>query len=132
MTLPNPTPNAPAAPTVLLVEDDELIRSSTTEMVRDLGYRVVEASSAEEAVGLLGEHDIGVLMANIGLPGMSGDVFAAQARCIRPTLRVVFATGKDHVRGDPADEGGAVLLRKPYDTAAIKVALNKVRARQAG
>ncbi len=132
VNLPKTAPTDPLAPTVLLVEDDELIRSSTAEMVRDLGYRVVEASSAEEAVGLLGKHDIGVLMADIGLPGMSGDVFAAQARCIRPTLGIVFATGNDHVRGDPADDGGAVLLRKPYDTAAIKIALNKVRARSAG
>ena len=131
VTPPNPAAHA-AAPMVLLVEDDELIRSSTAEMVRDLGYPVVETSNAEDAVELLFKHDIGVLMADIGLPGMSGDVFAAQVRSIRPTLAIIFATGNDRVRSDPADEGGVVLLRKPYGPAAIEAALHKVQARPAG
>ena len=124
MNLPPSTPTAPATPTVLVVEDDDLIRSSTAEMVRDLGYPVVEACSAEEAVEL---QDIGVLMADIGLPGMSGDVFAAQARSVRPALGIIFATGNDRVHVDPVDDGGAVLLRKPYDIAAIEAALKKIR-----
>jgi CheY-like chemotaxis protein len=117
---------------VLLIEDDELTRSSTAEIVRDLGYPLVEARSAEEAFGLLEEHDIGVLMVDIGLPGMSGDVFAAQVRAIRPTLRIIFATGNDRVHSDPGDEGGAVLLRKPYDVEALAAALNESLPRAVG
>ena len=115
-------------PTVLLVEDDDLIRTSTAEMVRDLGYPVVDARSAEEAMALIGLADVGVLMADIGLPGMSGDVFAAQA-LIGRRMGIVFATGNEHVRGDPTDETGPVLLRKPYDTAAIQAALEKALTR---
>ena len=125
MDQPKAAATPPDLPTVLLVEDDDLIRSSTAELVRELGYPVLEARSAEEAVELLGKPDIGVLMADIGLPGMSGDVFAAQVRSVRPTMSIIFATGNDRVRGDPADEGGPILLRKPYDTAAIEAALKK-------
>ena len=50
-----------------------------------------------------------------------------RARTIRPTLGIIFATGNDRLRGGPVDEGGAVLLRKPYDQSAIEAAQNKVR-----
>ena len=119
---PVAAPGNATRPTVLLVEDDDLIRTSTAEMVRDLGYPVIDARSAEVAIELIGKADIGVLMADIGLPGMSGDVFAAQA-LIGRRMAIVFATGSDHVRGDPTDETGPVLLRKPYDPAAIDAAL---------
>lgn len=89
---------------------------------------MVDARSAEEAIELIGKTEVGVLMADIGLPGMSGDVFAAQA-LIGRRMGVVFATGNAHVRGDPTDDTGPVLLRKPYDTAAIDAALQKALKR---
>ena len=127
---PLPTPMTRRTATVLLVEDDDLIRASTAEMMRELGHTVLEARSAEEAVELLGNPEIDVLMADIGLPGMSGDVFAAQVRGIRPTIGIVFATGSDLVHDDPSDATGPLLLRKPYDIAAIEAVLDKAQARR--
>ena len=110
---------------ILLVEDDDLIRASTAEIMRDLGYTVLESRSAEEALGMLANPAIGVLVADIGLPSLSGDVFAAEARCLRPTLKIIFATGIAQVRADPRDPAGPLVLHKPYDAAAIEAALRK-------
>ena len=123
------TPTTLRRATVLFVEDDELIRSSTAEMMRELGYEVLEASSAEEAITLIFKADFAVLVADIGLPGMSGDVFAAQVRGIRPNIRIIFATGASTIHDDPRDQTGPVVLRKPYDSAAIDAALRKALAR---
>jgi PAS domain S-box-containing protein len=131
---------APAAPqrvgaavalTVLFVEDDDLVRSSTAELLRDLGHVVTEARSAEQAMAILRQQGVDVLVTDIGLPGMSGDVFAAQARSLHPTIGIVFATGKEHIVSAERDGNGPVLLRKPFDSVGIASALNAAR-RQPG
>lgn len=70
---------------------------------------------------------IDVLMTDLGLPGMSGDVFAAEARAIQAELRIVFATGGELA---PRVVGGGVtpvLLLKSYDRAALAAALAAAR-----
>lgn len=108
---------------ILFVEDDELILASSTEMMRDLGYKVVQSRSAEHAMNLLQQISFDLLVADVGLPGVTGDVLAAEARCLQPNLRIVFATGKDTLRSGCEVGYGPVVLRKPYDSAAIAEAL---------
>jgi|GEM_PF-3250045 len=60
---------------------------------------------------------------------MSGDVFAAQVRSVRPTIGIDFATGNDRVHADAADEAGPVLLRKPYDAQGIAAAIKQALTR---
>ncbi|MBC7954290.1 MAG: response regulator [Cytophagales bacterium] len=136
LVLGKASPQAPAAPidaapvttrstqelAVLLVEDDELVRHSTTEMLLALGHTVTQASNAEQAMALLAQAEVDVLVTDIGLPDVSGEVFAAEARLLQPTLRIVFATGNEHIHAGGDD--GPVLLRKPYDAVAIAAALN--------
>ena len=108
---------------VLLVEHNERIRSSTTELLQELGHTVTDAGSGEAAMVLLRASRIDVLMTDLGLPGMSGEVFAAEARAIQPELRIVFATGSalaPHVVGDGITP---VLLLKPYDRSGLQAAL---------
>ena len=108
---------------ILMVEDDEMIRIATAELMRDSGHAVFEAESAEQAMGILRETAIDVLVTDVGLPGMSGEVFAAEARSLRPALRIVLATGMGHII-DPADgAAGPVLLRKPYDSVGLEAAM---------
>ena len=108
---------------VLLVEHNERIRSSTTELLQDLGHTVAGAGSAEEAMAMLRGTRVDVLVTDLGLPGVSGDVFAAQALAVQADLRIVFATGSalaPHVIGDGSTP---VLLLKPYDRAGLVAAL---------
>lgn len=111
---------------VLVLEDDAVLRSSTSEILRELGHQPFEATDAEEARSLLEQHPFEVLIADVGLPGTSGDVFAAEARMMRPDIRVIFATGQKSIPNLNGDRTSPVLLRKPYDflslTAALKIA----------
>ena len=110
-------------PKILFVEDDEMILANSTEMMRDLGHTVVQSRSAEDAMNLLKRSSFDVLVADVGLPGVSGDVLAAEARGLQPNLRIVFATGKDTLRSSGEVGFGPVILRKPYDITAIAAAL---------
>jgi DNA-binding response OmpR family regulator len=108
---------------ILLVEDDEWVRGTTAELIRELGHQVVEADSAESAMLLLRQTPFDVLVVDIGLPGVSGEVFAAQARSVHTAVRIIFATGGDTVRDIRDGASSPLLLRKPYDIDALAKAL---------
>ncbi len=108
---------------ILLVEDEELLRPQVAEMLQSLGHEVEAVGSSEEAMPVLNRRAIDVLIADVGLPGMSGDVFAAEARVIQPSLRVVFATGLTTLAAAPHEPGGPVLLRKPFGLQDLEAAL---------
>ena len=118
---------ATGATTVLLVEDDELICANTAELMRELGYDVLEAHDAHQALAELRKHRIDVLMTDVGLPGISGDELAQLATDITRHLGVVFATGHDNYQSRIKD---AVVLVKPYNFDDIEGALKKALASQ--
>jgi PAS domain S-box-containing protein len=121
----------PVAPSrgisVLLVEDDELIRASTAEILIDQGFAVVDAASAEGAMALLGSTPVDVLVTDVNLPGLSGPEFADRARTLRPDLGIVFATGDTAAVLAEAD---AVMLAKPYGTDVLVRAVDAAMARR--
>ncbi|MGU3496884.1 response regulator [Xanthobacteraceae bacterium A53D] len=122
-------PARAAQRTVLLVEDDVLIRMNTEEMLRDAGFLVVEAATAEEAMAALQTMTIDVLVTDVNLPGASGPELAATARTLKPDMTIVFATGDPHsVRND----FGAVLLAKPYDATRLAQAIASARSEAQG
>ena len=90
---------SPAQGRVLLVEDDVLIRMMTAEMLENIGLSVLEASSAGEALDILKDQLVDILLTDVGLPGISGIDLAARARSENPALRIVFATGNNSVPG---------------------------------
>ncbi|WP_036167336.1 PAS domain S-box protein [Massilia sp. 9096] len=116
--------NGPAAPRhdapasgglrIVLVEDEDEIRDSTAALLRHLGHQVQEAQDAESALELISKAS-DILITDVQLPGMSGDLLAAQARTLAPGIRIVFATGKGEVNNWP----DAVVLRKPYNLASL-------------
>lgn len=126
-TAPAPLRSAPGAAgqvTVLLVEDDEVIRATTAEMLQASGYVVVDAASAEDAATALQTVPIDVLVTDVNLPGASGPAFAGRARELRPGVGIVFATGD--TAGVPPGTG-AVLLAKPYGADALQAAIAAAR-----
>ncbi len=110
---------------VLLVEDDELIRMNSAEMLSESGFTVLEAGNASLALQTIESEHIDVLVTDIGLPDMRGGELAVEALRRKPDLAIVFATGDSHLP-DGAPET-AVLLMKPYDeeqiVAAVEMAL---------
>ena len=79
---------------ILFVDDDPLIAMSTTEMLEDLGHRVIGANSGLHALDILRSNQpIDLMMTDHMMPGMSGIELAAASRQIRPALPVLLATG---------------------------------------
>jgi PAS domain S-box-containing protein len=108
--------------TVLLVEDDELIRLTATEMLSDLGCKVMEASSAEEGLKALDQAAVDILVTDVGLPGVSGLQLAKDARSLRPDLCIVVATGDSGIQSE-AELLDAVLVVKPYAPETLRRSL---------
>ena len=108
---------------ILLVEDDDESRVNSAELLEVLGHTVLQVRDGEAALALLRSTAIDVLVTDIGLPGMSGEELAACARAALPSLGVVFASGQDN----DSDLAGVVVLRKPYDSAALDQAVRAAR-----
>ncbi len=118
-------PPAPPGLRVLLVEDEEMIRLITADILTDLGHAVLTAGDAASALALLQAHPVDVLLTDISLPGRSGIELAAEAGCRLPQLRVVFASGYDLAPAvmDAHPGPRPVHLPKPYDERELVRAL---------
>ncbi|MDX3900701.1 MAG: response regulator [Sphingobium sp.] len=107
--------------TALIVDDEDLVRASTVHMLAELGYRVIEARSAEEALALLGQGaDVDVLVTDHLMPGLTGTDLAAQVRAIKPGIRVLVISGYADLQGISPD---LPRLTKPFKQNDLAVSL---------
>ena len=123
-------PGATEGETVLVVEDDPHVRASTVEMVRALGYIVLEAADGRAALRLLdAEPGVRLLFTDVGLPdGMNGRQLADEACRRRPQLKVLYATGYARnaiVHQDRLDPG-VELLAKPFTYAGLAKKIRQI------
>ncbi|WP_053080619.1 hybrid sensor histidine kinase/response regulator [Methylobacterium variabile] len=109
---------------VLLVEDDDLIRSTTSEMLTDAGCQLWEVRSGEEALKLLELERVDVLLTDVGLPGISGLDLARTARERWPDISVVLASGDNAVSSEAAFLRASLVV-KPYTPDTLRQTLAK-------
>ena len=106
-------------PTVLVVEDEELLRIIVNDELREAGFEVMEAEDGGKALAILTSgRRVDLLFTDIRMPGgLSGWDVAEQARALRPDLPVIYATGfSDEC---PRIVEGARFFKKPYRPSAI-------------
>lgn len=116
------TRRVPHPCTVLLVDDDALISMATSEMLKDLGHRVVEAPSAGAALDILRAGTaVDVVLSDEAMPGMRGTQLAAEIRASWPELPVILATGYAELPKD--SELKLPLLHKPYSQDDLAAAI---------
>jgi signal transduction histidine kinase/ActR/RegA family two-component response regulator len=116
--------------TVLLVDDDDVVRTTVGLMLEDLGYTVLEASGGAEALAVLRRGDrIDLLFTDVVMPGpINGRQLADEARKLDPRVRILFTSGYTenaiihHGRLDP----GLELLSKPYTRDQLAAKLRRV------
>ena len=122
-----PPPPEGRARRVLLVEDEVLLRMSTTDMLEQLGCSVAGVGSGEAALELLAqEGDYDLLVTDVGLPGISGEELATKVREQYPSLPVVIASGY----GRPSLQGeGIQFVSKPYSSVDLQQALDHTARR---
>jgi len=106
--------NNPA--TILVVEDEVLIRLAVADYLRACGYRVLEASTGEEAQAIFGnDQHIEVLLTDIDLGrGMNGFALAAWVRHEHPDVRILLTSGVARMAQTAGDLCELPLLKKPY------------------
>ena len=106
---------------VLVVEDVALIRITTVDMAEQIGFEAAQAGDAREALALLRDDAaIGILLTDLGLPGMSGRELVVEALKLKPGLKVIIASGYTNPGDLPAGFG---CLVKPFDMRQLRKAL---------
>ncbi|MGN2253551.1 PAS domain-containing protein [Frateuria sp. GZRe12] len=116
--------------TVLVVEDDPQVRDTVIDLIGDLGYRVLAASSGEEALRVL-ETDlpIDLLFSDVVMPGaVKSTALVRGARERRPGIAVLYTSGypRDVIARNGSVEADVELLRKPYSREALAQALSRL------
>lgn len=131
---PTPTPAAPVAAdteqepesknaSVLVVDDDRLVRRFMTESLRSLGYEVRETDNGIDALVLLDAQPVDLLLADFAMPGMNGAELAKAAQLKQPGLPVLIVSGYADSAALEAVLGTAKQLRKPFDMAELGAAV---------
>jgi signal transduction histidine kinase/CheY-like chemotaxis protein len=137
--LPRPNPSVPSSrknTTVLLVEDEQVVRDMVVAALQRRGYSVLPVASAEAAIELLGRPDTAVdlMLSDVVMPGMSGPELVAKIWQARPELPAIFMSGYTGLtieRGQIPD--GVTVLEKPFTgerlDEAIREAISNVDPR---
>ena len=102
-------------PTVLVVEDNFLVRLVAVEFLEDSGFKVVEADSADGAIDLLTTNSpIDAVFSDVQMPGsMDGVELAHWISREKPEVKVLLTSG------NPPEQAGVPILLKPYDLTAV-------------
>ena len=119
--------------TVLLVEDEDAVRSFAARALGQRGYQVLEASTGTEALDVFESHqgDVDLVLSDVVMPEMDGPTLMEKLRRDRPDLKIIFISGyaEDSFRKHLADNEDFMFLQKPFDlkelAAAVKAALQR-------
>jgi two-component system, cell cycle sensor histidine kinase and response regulator CckA len=117
---PGPQPR-PQHETILVAEDEAVVREMVVAALERLGYRVMAASTGEEAVRLIDRlgDEIDLLLSDVVMPGMSGPDLLDRARRTRPELRAIFMSGYTALTIGRPIQAGVTLLEKPFSGARL-------------
>ncbi|XYD11842.1 PAS domain-containing protein (plasmid) [Methylobacterium sp. NMS12] len=122
------TPRAEHGETVLVVEDDDTVRTLVVEVLGELGYATREAPDGLTGLRILqSDARIDLLVTDVGLPGLNGRQLADQARTTRPDLKVLFMTGyaENAAFGAGHLAQGMQMITKPFPVEGLA---SKIRA----
>jgi CheY-like chemotaxis protein len=129
-----PTEHPPVMPrgdeTVLLIEDDAVVRQLTARILRRQGYTVLVATQADEAVQLAADHSqrIDLFLSDVVMPGESGPSVIQRLSADRPAAKVLFVSGYpgDDVSRRGIDEASFRFLAKPYSSEQLAQRVRQV------
>ena len=114
-------PGTKTGVTVLVVDDEAPIREIERRVLEKNGYLVTEASGGVEAIELLAHGaPLELLIADLDMPGLSGDDMVARIRALRPDLKVLYVTGHiDKLMDARLLWEGEAFLDKPFNAAGL-------------
>lgn len=105
--------------TILVVEDDAIVRMLIVDVLEELEFTVLEAADAEEALALVQNTTqvIDLMMTDVGLPDMNGQQLATKVRKLRPALPILFASGYAENIDVP---DGMQVIAKPFSIDQLR------------
>jgi two-component system, cell cycle sensor histidine kinase and response regulator CckA len=124
-----------ATQTILLVEDEHSLRKLTQKILQDVGYKVLEARDASQAMEVASglKADIHLLLTDVIMPGLSGRALAEKLSPARPEMKVLYMSG--YTDGEIAPQGvldpKTTILRKPFKWEELTRAVRQVLASEA-
>jgi len=114
---------------ILVVDDDQVFRESTCEVLNRMGYQTIEAWDGKEAIGRFEKHqdEIRLIFMDILMPGLTGIQASRRIRKIAPDIPIIFLTAYD--RTQPLEpevyEDNAELINKPFRISVLSQAIQK-------
>ncbi len=126
------TPDRPNEPgrTIMLVEDEEMLRGLGVLMLEGDGYRVLAAKDGAEAVEMFSAHkdEIGLVLCDLGLPKLGGREVFLRMKEMKPNVRAIVASGylEPHVRSEILKAGVLDTIQKPYDFREMLVKIRSI------
>jgi PAS domain S-box-containing protein len=117
----------PGHETILVAEDEAVVRDMVVAVLERTGYRVVVASTGEEAVRLIDRmgEEIDLLLSDVVMPGMSGPDLYDRARRTRPDLKAIFMSGYTALAIGRPIPAGITLIEKPFSATRLNEAVRK-------
>ena len=114
-------------PTILIVEDEVLIREYLADVLSEAGYAVLATSNANDAIAMLeSRNDIRLIMTDVNMPGsMDGLRLAEAVRGRWPPIKIIIATGQARPR-DEQIPPGSLFLSKPYHPGTVTAAVQSL------
>jgi len=126
----------PAIPTILIVEDEPMVRRFVRSILAPVGYRVLEAGTSQEAVEQFRTHqgDIDCVIMDLVIPGSGGLDIANELLAIRPQVKILYTTGySGSVMSQSITTGApSSLLPKPFNRDSLLARLRELIPRAAG
>jgi two-component system, cell cycle sensor histidine kinase and response regulator CckA len=127
LTEPEPTQSITAAHTVLLVDDEPLVRRLAERTLQRAGWNVLCAASAEDALEVVNNSVCELLISDIAMPGMDGVALARLVLARHPKLPVMLISGYERdARDNEAELANIVFLTKPYESTDLLTAAAKM------
>ncbi len=122
-------PFSPSGETVLVVEDEAVVRDLIIEVLEDLGYRPLQAPDGPGGLRILEtDQRVDLLVTDVGLPGLNGRQLADAARVRRPNLKVLFITGyaENAAISSGFLEPGMEMITKPFSVDALALRIRQM------
>ncbi len=115
------------SPVVLVVDDEARILSALRRSLRREGYEILTAETVEEALRVLDERSVGLILSDQKMPGLSGVQFLAEAARRRPeALRMLITGWTAEIPREQLEElGVCALITKPWDDEKLKATLRR-------
>ncbi|HTT98684.1 MAG TPA: response regulator [Rhizomicrobium sp.] len=119
-----------SAPTLLVVEDEMLVRMVVVEVLRDAGFNLLEAGDGAEALEILRDNAVDMLMTDIQMPRMNGYQLAEAALARWPAMKILLVTGyAREVVPESIANAALQTLHKPFDVDRLPALITDLLAK---